>query len=101
MRQGFVTIAGVGAERQGRVAAPPGENDSGLARLGGLDKQFPSTEAPMKPPPDFNPAVAAKKLLREGRSGALATLMPGCGGFYTPFRINRTAADGAPLPRVH
>ena len=29
----------------------------------------------MKPTPDFNPAVAAKKLLREGRSGALATLM--------------------------
>jgi len=31
----------------------------------------------MKPAPDFDPAVAAKKLMREGRSGALATLLPG------------------------
>ncbi|MEA2945630.1 MAG: hypothetical protein QOI40_960, partial [Alphaproteobacteria bacterium] len=33
----------------------------------------------MKATPDFDPAVAAKKLLRECRSGALATLMPGSG----------------------
>ncbi|TMK00484.1 MAG: pyridoxamine 5'-phosphate oxidase, partial [Alphaproteobacteria bacterium] len=33
----------------------------------------------MQSTPDFDPAVAAKKLLREGRSGALATLMQGSG----------------------
>lgn len=36
----------------------------------------------MQPAPDFIPAAAAKKLLRESRSGALATLMPGSGGPY-------------------
>ncbi len=51
----------------------------------------------MKPTPDFNPAVAAKKLLREGRSGALATLMPGAGDPYCSLVNLATAADGAPL----
>ncbi len=51
----------------------------------------------MKPTPDFNPAVAAKKLLREGRSGALATLMPGSGDPYCSLVNVATAADGAPL----
>src|SRR6266581_4099549 len=51
----------------------------------------------MKPTPDFNPAVAAKKLLREGRSGALATLMPGSGDPYCSLVNIATAADGAPL----
>src|ERR1700687_1674262 len=36
----------------------------------------------MQPTPDFNPKTAAKKLLREARSGALATLMPGSGDPY-------------------
>ena len=51
----------------------------------------------MKPTPDFNPAVAAKKLLREGRSGALATLMAGSGDPYCSLVNMATAADGAPL----
>jgi putative heme iron utilization protein len=51
----------------------------------------------MKPTSDFNPAIAAKKLLREGRSGALATLMPGSGDPYCSLVNFATAADGAPL----
>src|SRR3984893_15744707 len=51
----------------------------------------------MEPTPDFNPKTAAKKLLREGRSGALATLMPGSGDPYGPLVKVATAADGAPL----
>src|SRR5262249_45373538 len=51
----------------------------------------------MQPSPDFNLAVAAKKLLREGRSGALATLMPGSGDPYCSLVNVATAADGAPL----
>jgi putative heme iron utilization protein len=47
--------------------------------------------------PDFNPKTAAKKLLREGRSGALATLMPGAGDPYCSLVNIATAADGAPL----
>src|SRR4051794_2844513 len=46
---------------------------------------------------DFDPKLAAKKLLREGRSGALATLMPGSGDPYCSLVNVATAADGAPL----
>lgn len=51
----------------------------------------------MKPSPDFDPALAAKKLLRESRSGALATLMPGSGDPYCSLVNVATASDGAPL----
>jgi len=51
----------------------------------------------MKPTPDFDPKSAAKKLLREGRSGALATLMPGSGDPYCSLVNIATAADGSPL----
>ena len=51
----------------------------------------------MKPTPDFNAATAAKKLMREGRSGALATLMPGSGDPYCSLVNVATAAYGAPL----
>ena len=51
----------------------------------------------MKPNPDFDPKLAAKKLLREGRSGALATLMPPAGDPYCSLVNAATAADGAPL----
>ena len=51
----------------------------------------------MQPTPDFKPAVAAKKLLREGRSGALATLMPGSGDPYCSLVNVASDADGAPL----
>src|SRR5205814_10453238 len=51
----------------------------------------------MQPSPDFDPVTAAKKLLREGRSGALATLMPPSGDPYCSLVNVATAADGAPL----
>jgi putative heme iron utilization protein len=51
----------------------------------------------MKEQPDFDPPQAAKRLLREGRSGALATLMPGSGDPYCSLVNVATAADGAPL----
>src|SRR5919198_5663597 len=51
----------------------------------------------MKTNADFDPAVAAKKLLREGRSAALATLMAGGGDPYCSLVNVATAADGAPL----
>src|SRR5262245_55437672 len=51
----------------------------------------------MQPTPDFKPAVAAKKLLREGRSGALATLMAGSGDPYCSLVNVATEVDGAPL----
>src|SRR5437773_9809962 len=51
----------------------------------------------MQPTPDFKPAVAAKKLLREARSGALATLMPGSGDPYCSLVNVATAADGSPV----
>ena len=51
----------------------------------------------MEPTPDFAPNTAAKKLLREGRSGALATLMVGTGDPYCSLVNVATAADGAPL----
>src|ERR1700751_2379576 len=51
----------------------------------------------MKPDNAFNASLAAKKLLREGRSGALATLVPGSGDPYCSLVNVATAADGAPL----
>jgi len=51
----------------------------------------------MKPTADFDPKASAKKLLREGRSGALATLMPGSGDPYCSLVNIATAADGAPV----
>src|SRR5215475_3365398 len=51
----------------------------------------------MQVTPDFDPKAAAKKLLREGRSGALATLMVGTGDPYCSLVNVATAADGAPL----
>ena len=52
---------------------------------------------PDEKPDTFDPRLAAKKLLREGRSGALATLMPGSGDPYCSLVNVATAADGAPL----
>lgn len=51
----------------------------------------------MKPEPAFNARLAAKKLLREGRSGALATLMPGSGDPYCSLVNVATESSGAPL----
>jgi heme oxygenase (biliverdin-IX-beta and delta-forming) len=51
----------------------------------------------MKPEPAFDARMAAKKLLREGRSGALATLVAGAGDPYCSLVNVSTSADGAPL----
>ena len=51
----------------------------------------------MKHDAAFDAPLAAKKLLREGRSGALATLIPGSGDPYCSLVNVATAVDGAPL----
>lgn len=51
----------------------------------------------MKNTPDFDPKTAAKKLMREARSGALATLMVGSGDPYCSLVNVASASDGAPL----
>jgi putative heme iron utilization protein len=51
----------------------------------------------MKPTPDFDPRRAARTLLREARSGALATVMAGSGDPYCSLVNVATEADGSPL----
>ena len=51
----------------------------------------------MKKLHDFDPRSAAKKLVRETRSGALATLMVGSGDPYCSLVNVATASDGSPL----
>ena len=51
----------------------------------------------MQPSADFDPSKAAKKLLRESRSGALATLMAGSGDPYCSLVNVATTAAGAPI----
>jgi heme iron utilization protein len=51
----------------------------------------------MQPTSEFNPKTAAKKLMREARAGALATLMTGTGDPYCSLVNVASAADGAPL----
>lgn len=51
----------------------------------------------MQPNADFSPSTAVRKLLRESRSGALATLMPQTGSPYCSLVNVATAVDGTPL----
>jgi putative heme iron utilization protein len=51
----------------------------------------------MQPNADFDPKIAVRKLLRESRSGALATLIPGSGAPYCSLVNVASAADGTPL----
>jgi putative heme iron utilization protein len=51
----------------------------------------------LQPVPDFDPRSAAKQLLREARSGALATLMRGSGDPYCSLVNVASAPDGSPL----
>jgi len=51
----------------------------------------------MDPSKTFEPKIAAKKLMREGRSGALATLMAGTGDPYCSLVNVATAFDGSPI----
>jgi heme iron utilization protein len=51
----------------------------------------------LKPASEFDAKAAGKKLLREGRSGALASLMAGSGDPYCSLVNVATAADGSPV----
>jgi heme oxygenase (biliverdin-IX-beta and delta-forming) len=51
----------------------------------------------MTPDTAFDARLSAKKLLREGRSGALATLMAGTGDPYCSLVNVATAIDSSPL----
>ena len=51
----------------------------------------------MKPNSGFDAKAACKKLMREARSGALATLMPSSGDPYCSLVNVASAADGAPI----
>jgi putative heme iron utilization protein len=51
----------------------------------------------MKQSSDFDPNQAAKKLMREARSGAVATLMAGSGDPYCSLVNVASASDGSPL----
>jgi putative heme iron utilization protein len=51
----------------------------------------------MKPDTTFDPRLAVKKLLREARSGALATLMPDSGDPYCSLVNVATTIGGAPV----
>ena len=51
----------------------------------------------MQPTADFDPRTAAKTLMRETRSGALATLMAGSGDPYCSLVNIASATNGAPL----
>jgi heme iron utilization protein len=51
----------------------------------------------MKPEPSFDARLAAKKLLREARTGALASLIPPNGDPYCSLVNVATAPDGSPL----
>jgi putative heme iron utilization protein len=53
--------------------------------------------AEFDPKPAFDAKTAAKRLMREARSGALATLMAGSGDPYCSLVNVASAADGAPL----
>jgi putative heme iron utilization protein len=51
----------------------------------------------MQPTANFDPKATAKKLMRESRSGALATLVAGSGDPYCSLVNVATAVDGTPL----
>src|SRR5262249_29935334 len=51
----------------------------------------------MQPTADFDPKATAKKLMREARSGALATLMGNTGDPYCSLVNIASATNGAPL----
>src|SRR4029077_19783664 len=76
-----------------RISSPPPHR----IRVQRAARKSFAPEAPMEPTADFNPKTATKKLLREGRSGALATLLPGSGDPYCSLVNVATAADGEPL----
>lgn len=51
----------------------------------------------MQPTPDLEPVQTAKSLIRSGKQGALATLVPASGDPYCSLVNLATASDGSPL----
>ena len=51
----------------------------------------------MQPSPKFDPVQTAKSLIRSGKQGALATLVPGTGDPYCSLVNVATAPDGSPV----
>jgi putative heme iron utilization protein len=51
----------------------------------------------MQPTPEFDPALTAKSLIRSGKQGALASLMPGTGDPYCSLVNVATTPDGSPV----
>src|SRR5215468_1047153 len=51
----------------------------------------------MQPTADFDPVMTSKSLIRCGKQGALATLMPSSGDPYCSLVNVATAPDGAPV----
>jgi heme iron utilization protein len=51
----------------------------------------------MQPTKDFDPVQTSKSLIRSGKQGALATLVPGSGDPYCSLVNTATAPDGSPV----
>jgi putative heme iron utilization protein len=51
----------------------------------------------MQPSPKFDPVLTAKSLIRSGKQGALATLVPGTGDPYCSLVNVATAPDASPV----
>lgn len=51
----------------------------------------------MQPIPNFDPVQTVKSLIRSGKQGALATLVPGAGDPYCSLVNVATAPDGSPV----
>ena len=66
-----------------------------------MEASVGGNEEEMQPTETFNPVTAAKTLIREGRSGALATLMTGSGDPYCSLVNVAATAAGAALRRIH
>src|SRR6516164_8237780 len=97
IRQGLSQHTWIASSRQGQLVAGTNRGQNSSNRTGPAVRHRFEREAPMKATAEFDPRVTAKKLLREGRSGALATLMQGSGDPYCSLVNVATAADGSPL----
>jgi putative heme iron utilization protein len=62
-----------------------------------IESAYMQSKPNFDPKPSFDAPSAAKRLMREARSGALATLMAGSGDPYCSLVNVATAADGSPL----
>ncbi len=74
----------------------PDSDPDGVESALSLSPYMPA-KADFEPKPVFDAKTAAKRLMREARSGALATLMAGSGDPYCSLVNVATAACGSPL----